>query len=415
MKFALFDIENWHEIGATLARNKTRTFLTAFGIFWGTAMLAMLMGGSQGLEGIMRRKFAGFATNTGAAFTGQTSMTYRGFNKGMAIELDDRDIANIRRTVPHISMSTPVNTRSVEAVAGSRSKSTRAIGIESDYTRMMEPIVDEGRLINESDVRRAHKVTVIGRNLASTLFPGESPVGKYVSLNGVFMRIVGVAAQKGEVSIAGRIDDSFMIPITTGQRAFNQGNKYGFFIYTAENGHTPTELQRGIRRAVALNHPIHPADEQAISFMDISEMFKIVDGLFLGLAILALFVGMGSLMAGVIGVGNIMWIIVKERTREIGIRRAIGARPADIVVQILSESIVLTLVAGTAGVVFATIVLGIADFVATTPDFGAPGFEISFNLALGIVGIFFILGSAAGTLPAVKAMKIKPIEAMREK
>lgn len=415
MKLAIFDIENWREIGATLARNKTRTLLTAFGIFWGTAMLAMLLGGSQGLEGIMRRQFAGFATNTGGAFTGTTSIAYRGFNKGMTIQLDDRDVANIRRTVPHIAMSTPVNSRSVTAVNGSHSKSTRTIGVESDYFRMMEPIVDEGRLINESDVSRARKVAVIGRNLASELFPGESPVGQYVSLNGVFMRIIGVVAQKSDVSIAGRIDESFIIPVTTGQRAFNEGNRYGFFIYTAEDGHTPAELQKGIRRAVSLNHPIHPADESAISFMDVSEMFETINNLFIGLAILAFFVGMGSLMAGVIGVGNIMWIIVKERTREIGIRRAIGARPVDIVVQILSESVLLTLVAGTSGVVFATIVLAAADKITSVPGFGAPGFEISFWLAVVIVATFFVLGSTAGTVPALKSMKIKPIEAMREK
>ena len=263
---------------------------------------------------------------------------------------------------------------------------------------MMEPIVDEGRLINESDVSRARKVAVIGRNLASELFPGESPVGQYVSLNGVFMRIIGVVAQKSDVSIAGRIDESFIIPVTTGQRAFNEGNRYGFFIYTAEDGHTPAELQKGIRRAVSLNHPIHPADESAISFMDVSEMFETINNLFIGLAILAFFVGMGSLMAGVIG-----------------IRRAIGARPVDIVVQILSESVLLTLVAGTSGVVFATIVLAAADKITSVPGFGAPGFEISFWLAVVIVATFFVLGSAAGTVPALKSMKIKPIEAMREK
>ncbi|MCM1068145.1 MAG: ABC transporter permease [Muribaculaceae bacterium] len=415
MKTALFDPENWREIIATLARNKTRTFLTAFGIFWGTAMLAMLWGGANGFEGIMRRNFAGFATNLGATFPGTRSISYKGFNKGSWWNMTEQDIAAIRRVAPAIEYSSTVSSRSTTGVYGNKSKSASANGVEGDYTKIMEPVIYEGRFINSSDVANSRKVMVIGRNLATELFGMESPVGKYVALNGIHFMVVGVAGQKSEASISSRIDDSYTLPSTTMRRAFNMGNTVGFLIYTAPAGKVPSDNEAAIRRVLSSAHSIHPDDERAIGFMDISEMFKTVDSLFMGITLLAFFVGLGSLMAGVIGVGNIMWIIVKERTHEFGVRRAIGAKPADITVQVLSESILLTLVAGTGGVCFASLVLAVADRVTADPLLGMAGFELPFATAVGIVITFFILGSAAGTLPAVKAMRIKPIEAIRDK
>ena len=164
-----------------------------------------------------------------------------------------------------------------------------------------------------------------------------------------------------------------------------------------------------------MNHPISPDDDKAMWVMDISEEFEMIDNLFLGVSLLALFVGAGSLMAGIIGIGNIMWIIVKERTQEIGIRRAIGAKPRDIIVQILSDGVVLTSIAGLAGVCFATLVLALVDNLTADPVLGSAGFTLTFSQAIGIVLTFLVLGTAAGTLPAIKAMRIKPIEAMRDK
>lgn len=415
MKLAVFDIENWREIVATLARNKTRTFLTAFGIFWGTAMLAMLWGGARGFEGIMRRNFAGFATNLGATFPGTRSISYKGFNKGSYWSMTVQDIEKIRRLAPAIEYSSEVNQRQANAAYGTKSKSGTVLGVEGDYAKIMTPVLYEGRFINASDVSGTRKVVVIGRNRATDLFGSVSPVGKYISLNGIYFLCIGVAGQLSEASIAGRIDDSFILPSSTMRRTFNSGNTVGFLVYTAPKGKSPSDNEAAIRRVLSSVHSLHPSDERAVGFMDISEMFRTVDGLFLGLTILAFFIGTGSLMAGVIGVGNIMWIIVKERTHEFGVRRAIGARPSDITVQVLSESVVLTLVAGTAGVCFAALVLGIADKLTADPMLGIAGFELPFATAVGIVFTFFILGSAAGTLPAVRAMRIKPIEAIRDK
>ena len=415
MRIRLFDIENWREIGATLARNKTRTFLTAFGIFWGTSMLAMLWGGAHGFEGIMRRNFAGISTNLGAVFPGERSISYKGFNKGSSYTMTQQDADAIRRVAPAIEYSSPVINLSVNAAYGTKSKAGRAIGVESDYTELLTPLVTDGRFINSADVSGKRKVAVIGTNIAADMFGNESPVGKYFSLNGVYFLCVGVASQISNASIGSRIDDSFILPISTMRNAFNYGNQIHFFVYSAPQGKIPSENEAAIRRILSSAHSIDPADERAIGFMDISEMFQRINGLFIGISILALFVGLGSLMAGVIGVGNIMWIVVKERTHEFGVRRALGAKQADITAQVLSESILLTLVAGTAGVCFATFVLAVADRLTFKPEFGLAGFQLSFATAVAIVITFFILGSAAGTLPAVKAMRIKPIEAIRDK
>lgn len=415
MKTSFFDIENWREIIATLARNKTRTFLTAFGIFWGTAMLAMLWGGAAGFRGIMERNFAGFATNLGGCFPGTRSMSYKGFNKGSYWTMTESDVANIRRIAPYIEYSSEASFTGVNAAYADKSKRARCIGVEPDYSKILLPVIYDGRFINESDHRSAEKVVVIGRNMATELFGDESPIGKYVSLNGIYLQVVGVAGQLSQASIMGRIDDNFIMSGKTLRRVFNRGTAVDGFLYTSLPGHSPSDNEPYIRRAIAVSHPIHPDDERAIKFNDISEMFEMVNNLFFGISLLALFVGLSSLMAGVIGVGNIMWIIVRERTHEFGVRRAIGATPSDITVQVLSESVVLTLVAGIAGVCFAALILGVADKVSFDPNLGAAGFQIDFITSMIIVGAFFVLGSAAGTLPAVRAMRIKPIEAIRDK
>lgn len=415
MKTTFFDIENWKEIGATLARNKTRTFLTAFGIFWGTAMLAMLLGGAKGMENMLRRNFEGFATNTAIMFPGRTTMSYSGFNKGTSWSLTTTDERNMRDGIPEIEALTGVDNLTTTIAKGKLSTSATVTGVESDYSKIFEPIIQEGRFINESDDILDKKICVIGKNIAASLFPDGSPIGEFIEVNSVYFRIVGVAYQTSEVNIGGKLDDSVIVPMAMYRRAFNRGDDLGGMMFTAKNGISPTELKPRMMRILTNNHKmLHPDDENAMFFMDVSEQFAMVDNLFLGISLLALFVGAGTLIAGIIGVGNIMWVIVKERTQEIGIRRAIGAKPADIITQVLSEGVALTAIAGIAGITFATIALKVVEII-TTDEKGTPEFMLSFDGAMEIVIVFMILGIAAGFIPAVKAMKIKPIEAMNSK
>lgn len=287
--------------------------------------------------------------------------------------------------------------------------------MEADFFKVQVPILEAGRLINAADCEKRLKVAVIGSNVATELFGDKSPLGEYIDINGIYFKVIGVVKQKSDVSMGGRIDDAAVVPGSTMQVSFNIGRDVGFFIYTARDGKKPSDLQPQIRAAVRKNHPIDPADDDAFWFMDISEQFEMVSNLFLGVKILALFVGVGTLLAGVIGVGNIMWIIVKERTQEIGIRRAIGAKPVDIIVQILSESMVLTTIAGIGGISFASLVLAIADKITYNPVLGSAHFQLAFSSAVIILVVFLVLGTAAGIIPAVKAMRIKPIEAINDK
>ncbi len=414
MKLAIFDIENWREIGTTLSKNKTRTFLTAFGIFWGTAMLAMLWGGSHGLEDIIRRNFDGFATNTAMMSPSQRTISYKGFNKGSRWTMNQTDVDNIRQTIPEIETIVSIMNRpNIPAVNGRKSSMVNVIGVESDYQKIFLPIIYDGRFINNADDHNTRKICVIGKRVAGDLFGKESPIGKFVSVNGIYYTIVGVAGQTSEISIGGRIDESIILPATTMRRAFNLGEEIEATMILVKDNISPSTLRPKIERILSRNHTIHPDDHNCYWFMDVSEQFAMVDNLFMGISILALFVGAGSLLAGIIGVGNIMWVIVKERTQEIGIRRAIGARPVDIIVQILSEGVVLTFIAGIAGICFACLVLYVAQMLTAT-EFSTPGFQLTFSQAIQIMLTFVILGTAAGLIPSIKAMKIKPVEAMRD-
>ena len=414
MRNPVFDIENWREIGTTLAQNKTRTFMTAFGIFWGTAILALLISGSEGLKHFMSRTFEGFATNAAVIFPERTTKSYAGFNKGMELELNLQDAVNVRRALPDIAHSSAVIFQWANAMYGQKKSNAQLTGVEKDYDKIFEPIVYEGRFINEADDANFRKVCVIGKKVADELFGTGSATGKEIQLNNIYYKVIGVIGQTSEINIGAKMDESIFIPYNTMRRSYNLGNRIHIFVMTFRDGVKPADYERLIRHVIASNHPIAPDDDGAFNYFNISEKFEMVDNIFAGITLLALFVGIGTLLSGIIGVGNIMWIIVRERTHEIGIRRAIGAKPRDIITQILSESMVLTFVAGIAGIVFATLILGGAEMLVNGPG-GSLRFQLTFSDATGILLTFLILGTAAGIIPAVKAMRIKPIEALNDK
>ena len=346
--------------------------MTAFGIFWGTAILAMLIGGSKGLKSFMSRNFEGFATNVAIVFPGRTTKPYAGFNKGMELELNLQDIINIRRAIPEIENSSAVNNLWANALYGQKSSNAMLTGVESGYDKIFVPVMYEGRFINEADNTRSRKVCVVGKKVADEIFGTESGLGKEISLNGIYYKVVGIAGQTSEISMGAELDESVIIPYNSMRANYNLGTKVGMFMMTLKSGYAPGDYENTVRRLIA------------------------------------------TLLSGIIGVGNIMWIIVRERTHEIGIRRAIGAKPRDIITQILSESMVLTTIAGVAGICFAIILLAIAEH-AFADERGVIAFQLSFMQAVYILVTFLVLGTAAGLIPAIKAMKIKPIEALNDK
>ncbi len=418
MRLTIFDIENWKEIGATLMRNKTRTFLTGFGIFWGVAMLALLTGGARGGGDMLRRNFAGFATNTAGVIPSNTTMPYKGYQKGRWWQMTLGDAEMIKAAFPELDAVVPTSQRGAQSFKrGKYTYSGQLAGVTEDYTKILQPRLYEGRFVNEADVQNERKVAVIGKKVAGQLFPdGSSPIGKMVEVAGAPYAVIGVVGDVSEIQLNGSADEGVFIPASTFRRIFGYGDKIDFLMLTGNDNTNLSEVLPKIQTMLARRHDFNPSDKGAVWIINIAEQFEQIDKLFLGIDLLAWFIGLATLIAGVIGIGNIMWVIVKERTQEIGIRRAIGAKPRDIIVQVLSEGIALTLLFGLAGVTFATIVLAVMQASTNPADaVSVARFQMSFKGAVVILTLFVLMGTLAGIIPSLKAMRIKPIEAINSK
>lgn len=416
MRWFRIDIDRWEEILITITRNKSRSLLTAFGIFWGIFMLVTLMGGSQGLHDILAANFEGFATNSGFTFNNRTSVAYQGFQEGRWWSMELKDIDRVRKAIPEIDIIAPTNSKwGITATFEKREITGCSMkGVYPEYEEIETPTLSMGRYINHIDIQQNRKVCIIGKQIYETLFPeGGNPCGKYVNVNGIFFQVIGVNNSAGNISVNGWSPETFIIPFTTMQKNYNMGNQIELLCYTAKKGYSIKNIQEKIEKVLKQAHLIHPDDKQAVMNVNAEALFSMVDNLFTGINILSWMVGLGTLIAGAIGVSNIMMVTVKERTTEIGIRRAIGARPRDIMNQILSESLVLTCIAGMVGICFGVFVLQIMEMGTATSD--TPGhFQISFWGAIGACIILLILGMTAGLAPAYRAMAIKPIEAIRD-
>lgn len=410
-----FDLDVWEEIGSTITRNKTRSLLTAFGIFWGIFMLVALMGGAQGIRQMLSQGFEGFATNAGFTVANKTGKAYKGFQQGRNWSLENKDVERVRRNVDGIEVVTPSLAKwGMDIIYGERKISGTLQGHYPEFNRIEEPQIVQGRYLNEMDVKERRQVCVIGKRIYESLFPGkENPCGKYIKINGIYYLVVGVNAAAGNISVQGRSETSVTIPFTTMQQNYNFGQEVQILCYTAKKGYSISDLEKEVEQVVKKAHYIHPDDTQAIVQVNTEALFSMMDNLFSGIRILGWMVGLGTLLAGAIGVSNIMMVTVKERTTEIGIRRAIGARPNDILQQILSESMVLTILAGMAGIAFAVFLLNAVETGVSTPD--APArFQISFMEAVGYCALLLFLGLMAGLAPAYRAMSVKPIDAIRD-
>lgn len=409
------DIDTCEEILITITRNKTRSLLTAFGVFWGIFMLVALIGGGQGLEYMLKKNFEGFATNSGFLASQRTGEAYKGFRKGRWWNLESTDIEHLRSQVKEVEVITPSVARwGSKAVYEDKKYDCSVKGLYPDYLHIESQEMAYGRFINEVDIREARKVCVIGKRIYESLFkPGENPCGKYVRVDGIYYQVIGMSSSEGDMNIQGRASEAVTLPFTTMQQAYNLGGQIDVVCFTAKQGVKVSELQPKMEQIIKAAHYIAPNDKQAVMYLNAEAMFSMVDNLFNGINILVWMIGLGTLLAGAIGVSNIMMVTVKERTTEIGIRRAIGARPKDILQQILSESMVLTTIAGMFGISFAVMILQVADMLASSNG-GDSHFQVSFGLAVGTCALLAALGMLAGLAPAYRAMAIKPIEAIRD-
>lgn len=411
----LFDLDVWEEILVTITRNKTRSLLTAFGIFWGIFMLIALMGGAQGMQDMLSREFEGFATNSGFMGSNKTGKAYKGFQQGRYWDLENSDVDRIRRSVSEIDIITPSLAKwGLDIIYNEQKISGTLKGLYPEYGKIEEPLITYGRYLNDMDIQERRRVCIIGKRIYESLFPGgEDPCGKYIKINGIYYQVIGVSMSTGNISIQGRSETSVIIPFSTMQQNYNFGQKVQLLCYTAQKGYSISEVEKKVDQVVKQAHYIHPDDSQATILVNAEAIFSMMDNLFSGIRILGWMVGLGTLLAGAIGVSNIMMVTVKERTTEIGIRRAIGAKPNDILQQILSESMVLTIIAGMAGIAFAVFLLNAVE-VGTSEPTAPTHFLISFGEAIGACLLLLILGLLAGLAPAYRAMSVKPIDAIRD-
>lgn len=412
----LFDLDKFEEILQTITRNKTRSLLTAFGVFWGVFMLVFLMGGGEGFKRLMAKNFEGFAQNSGFLGAGVTSIAYKGLNSGRTWSLKTSDVDLLKRRVRGIGNVTCLSSQSIkEAKFKNRSaNNTNLKGIMPDYRLIDNPIISHGRFITEADLRDHRKVCVIGKKIAEQLFPGvENPCGQFISVDNVYYLIVGVNASTSSVGLMGNAQESISIPLTTMQRIYSLGEDVAIVCFTAQKGFTVTELENRVESVIKEEHDISPADKQAVVMINVETMFQMVDNLFAGIEKLVWLIGLGTLFSGAVGVSNIMMVTVRERTSEIGIRRAIGARPSNILAQIMSESVALTIIAGLSGITFAVIMLQLLTTIVGMNDLNID-FQIDFKLAVAAASMLAVLGVLAGLAPSLRALAIKPIDAIRD-
>ena len=410
------DIDTYKEIFTTLSRNKSRSFLTGFGVFWGVFMLLGLIGGGSGLQQLLSRNFEGFATNSVIVFAQKTTKPYAGFRKGRSWTMNYDDIERLKAQVNGLDIVAPVLARwGPNATYGDKKYSCNVKGVLPEYQGVETPKLKYGRYINAMDMQQKRKVCVIGKRVYKTLFPnGDNPLGKLIRVDSIYYRVVGVDYASGNISIDGSSEEAIVLPITLMREAYNYGDEVPLICGTAKPGVHVSDIMPKIRRVIAQNHQLDSTDEKGISIFNTEVMFGMVDNLFRGVNFLILLVGIGTILAGAIGVSNIMMVTVKERTNEIGIRRAIGATPRIILGQIITESIVLTISAGMGGLLFAVGILQLAELASTTDGIVTTHYQIGFWMALGAVALLSTLGVLAGLAPALRAMAIKPVDAMRE-
>ena len=415
----MFDLDRWQEIWFTITHNKSRSFLTAFGVFWGMFMLVVMVGAGVALQRGMSSEIEGFATNSYFVWSEQTSEPYKGFKKGRTWTMENEDISLLINKVPEIQYLAPVLFGSGGTNNVTRNDKAGSYGVKGNYPSYNQ--IDEckmiyGRYINDIDIAEKRKVCVIGERVYEVLFPnGENPIGKSIQVNGIYFQVVGVGRHTSSViNIGGRTEETVVLPFSTMQQAFNQGKTVHFMAVTAKPGIKVKVIEDKIRKVLSEKHSISPDDKKAIGGFNIEDIFTMFLYLGLGIAFLIWFVGLGTLFAGAVGVSNIMMVTVRERTKEIGIRRALGATPRNIITQILSESIILTLIAGVAGMMVGVGILSIVGILLSQGDQFFKDPQISFSVAIAALFILLVIGTLAGFIPAKRAMNIKPIEAIRE-
>jgi len=420
----MFDLDSITEIWQTITRNKTRSILTAFGVFWGIFILVILLACGNGFDNGMRSNIEGFSTNSTFMIPNYTTEAYKGYQKGRYWNPDMSDIEAIKMKIKGVDMISPILTEysyngDNNVFFGTKGGNFSMKGVLPNYNDIDRCKVLYGRFINETDINEGRKVCVLGKKVYEDVIGADkNPLGLMIKANGIYYQVVGVIEPyNSNITVSGSMDETVVLPMTTMQLAYHNGDKFDFFVFTTARGYKTKDLQEEVKTLLRERHDIAPTDEGAIMCFDFEQLFTMFDYLFLGIKILIWIVGIGTLLSGVVGVSNIMLVTIKERTREIGVRRALGAKPALIIRQVVAESLLLTILAGIVGLVIGVSIMAVVSgFVGNTPSedvmFLDP--QIGFGAAVAATVIIVLSGLLAGVLPAMRAIQIRAIDAIRE-
>ena len=418
----MLDRDNWNEILEALSANTFRTILTAFGVFWGIFILVILLGAGNGLENGVKKGFDGIATNTMFMWTQTTSKPYKGLPKTRRYDFRNSDVVALKEALPDLLYVSPRNQLGGFEGANNvvRGTKTAAFTVYGDYPELIKQqpkTIVKGRFVNQQDILLKRKIAVIGQGVINELYERtEEVIGTYIKVNGVNFMVVGIYNSKSNQGNAEQEQKEIFVPFTTFQQAFNFGDRVGWMALTANDNSSITDLKPKILEVIKSRHSIDPTDDRAIGNFDLYEQFNKIRGLFSILRFIAYFVGTLVLISGVIGISNIMLIVVKERTKEIGIRRALGATPGAIRTQILSEAIFLTIIAGMFGIAAATGLLAVVNMILDSmPGEGMMFANPSVDLTVVFIALLILVGSGllAGFIPAQTAINVKPVDALR--
>ncbi|MDO1502442.1 ABC transporter permease [Winogradskyella maritima] len=413
----MFNLERWQEIFETLRKNKLRTFLTGLSVASGIFILVILLGFSSGIENGVTSEFQQDATNEISIRTRITTKGYKGLNPGRRIQLKDEDFSAVNndyddyleyRSANYSIWGGQVNYKN-------ESGNYRVQGAMPDYQFIENSDIGSGRFLNQSDLDEGKKVAVIGNKIKTDLFKGEDPIGESIIISGINFKVVGVYFDPG----GEREESNIYLPLTTVQQSFNGGNdirNMSFTVKMSENFDEAVELSNNLSLAIENDlkqrHIVAPEDEAAIRVYNTLEEAKKIYSLIDTIKLVFWIIGIFTIIAGVVGVGNIMIIIVKERTKEIGVRKALGAEPMSIIAMILQEAVFVTMIAGLFGLIAGLGLLELVGPQVDSPFIKYP--QVDFATAITTVFILVAAGALAGFIPAYRAAKIKPIEALRD-
>lgn len=419
----MFDIDKWQEIFATIKKNKMRTFLTGFSVAWGIFMLMILLGAGNGLSNGVSQNFMRDAINAMWLWGGRTSIPYHGLQEGREIRFTnaDYDILKDLEGIEYTSGRYYIGGNQFSY--GNEYGEYTAITCHPDLKEVESIDVIEGRFINQVDINQTRKSVVLGKDIYDALFKEKDAIGEYVRVNNIPFKVVGICTEGG-----GTRHRNAYIPVTTGQKVFNGSNRLHNFALTinAETLEESQAIETRVRNTMARKHKFDPDDDSAMgSYNKLEDVIQTMK-LFQAIDIFIWIIGIGTLIAGVVGVSNIMLIVVKERTKEIGIRKAIGASPRSVIGLILLESILITTVAGYIGLVLGTGLMELISLfvekqyemqAATNGGRGETLFlnpTVDLGIAMTATLVLVVAGAIAGYIPAKRAARIKPIVALRD-